>query len=183
MENQFIIDNLKTKFGENAIVHFGVEYDILNIEINHSIIHDVLYFAKTSEALNFNFLTDLCGVHYPQNADKALGVIYHLHNFIANKRIRIKTFFSIQQAEIPTATDIWPSANWMERETYDFFGIVFKGHNDLRRILNVDEMDYFPMRKEYPLEDNTRTDKVDTFFGRDGNTVQTFDKRYQNKLH
>lgn len=63
-------------------------------------------------------------------------------------------------------THLWPAANWMERETYDFFGVEFVGHPDLRRILNVDDMDYFPLRKQYPLEDGTRTDKEDEFFGR-----------------
>ena len=63
-------------------------------------------------------------------------------------------------------TSLFPSANWMERQEYDFFGIEFEGHPDLRRILNVDEMDYFPMRKEFRLEDATRDDKEDKYFGR-----------------
>jgi NADH-quinone oxidoreductase subunit C len=84
----------------------------------------------------------------------------------ANTRVRIKTFFDINKPEIPTVTDLWISSNWMERETYDFFGVKFIGHPDLRRILNVDEMDIFPLRKEYPLEDQTREDKEDWNFGR-----------------
>ena len=63
-------------------------------------------------------------------------------------------------------TSLYASANWMERETYDFYGIIFDGHPDLRRILNMDEMEYFPLRKEYPLQDATRTDKEDKYFGR-----------------
>jgi NADH-quinone oxidoreductase subunit C len=80
--------------------------------------------------------------------------------------VRVKTFFDINKPEIPTATDIWAGANWMERETYDFYGVKFKGHPNLKRILNVDEMDIFPLRKEYPLEDQTRDDKSDKMFGR-----------------
>jgi NADH-quinone oxidoreductase subunit C len=68
--------------------------------------------------------------------------------------------------EIDTVSSVFASANWQERETFDFYGIHFSGHPDLRRILNVDEMDYFPLKKEYPLEDQTRTDKDDTYFGR-----------------
>ena len=83
-----------------------------------------------------------------------------------NYRIRVKTFMDINKPEIPTATDLWLGANWMERETYDFFGVKFLGHPNLKRILNVDEMDIFPLRKEYPLEDQTRDDKDDTMFGR-----------------
>ncbi len=85
---------------------------------------------------------------------------------ITNHRVRVKTFFGIDKPEIPTVTDLWKTANWMERETYDFFGIIFKGHPDLRRILNPDEMDIFPLRKEFPVEDQTREDKDDTMFGR-----------------
>jgi NADH-quinone oxidoreductase subunit C len=70
------------------------------------------------------------------------------------------------QAFIPSITPLYSAANWQERETFDFYGIIFNGHPNLKRILNVDEMDYFPLRKEYPLEDGTRTDKDDTYFGR-----------------
>lgn len=138
-------------------------YDYPVFTIHRDKIHEVLQFLKEDEELNFHFLTDLCGM---QTADeKQLGVIYHLHNMPKNYRIRLKTFFDINKPEIPTATDLWPAANWMERETYDFFGVKFKGHPNLKRILNVDEMDIFPMRKEYPLEDQTRTDKNDSMFG------------------
>ena len=68
--------------------------------------------------------------------------------------------------EINTLTPLYASANWMERETYDFFGIRFIGHPDMRRILNVDHMEMFPLLKQYPLEDSSRTDKDDRFFGR-----------------
>ena len=139
-------------------------YDYPFFTVNKDKIHDVLKFLKEDETLNFHFLTDLCGM---QTADeKQLGVIYHLHNMPKNYRIRLKTFFDINKPEVATATDLWPSANWMERETYDFFGVKFKGHPNLKRILNVDEMDIFPLRKEYPLEDQGRTDKNDSMFGR-----------------
>jgi NADH-quinone oxidoreductase subunit C len=103
-------------------------------------------------------------MHYPE--DSQLGVVYHLHSFVNNHRIRIKTRVSQDQPVLPTLTDIWPSANWMEREAYDFFGIVFEGHPNLKRILNVDEMTDFPLRKDFPLEDQTRDDKDDSMFGR-----------------
>ena len=80
--------------------------------------------------------------------------------------MRIKVFLAADDVHIPTMTTLYPTANWMERETYDFFGILFDGHPNLKRILNIDEMDYFPMRKEYPLEDATREDKIDALFGR-----------------
>ena len=97
---------------------------------------------------------------------RQIAVVYHLHNLVDNIRIRFKIFFDINKPDVFTATRIFEAANWMERETYDFFGINFIGHPNLKRILNVDEMDYFPLRKEYPLEDATRTDKEDQYFGR-----------------
>ena len=139
-------------------------YDYPVFTVKKDSMHDVLKFLKEDEELNFHFLTTLCGV---QTADeKQLGVVYHLHNMPKNYRIRLKTFFDINKPEIPTVTDLYPTAHWMERETYDFFGVRFKGHPNLKRILNVDEMDIFPMRKEYPLEDQARTDKKDDMFGR-----------------
>jgi NADH-quinone oxidoreductase subunit C len=158
-----VAQRLNEKF-PGEIISAELLYDFPVFTVSHLKAHEILQFLKEDEDLNFHFLTDLTGM---QTADeKQLGVIYHLHNLVKNNRIRIKTFFDIQKPEIATATDLWPGANWMERETYDFFGVRFKGHPNLVRILNVDEMDIFPLRKEYPLEDQTREDKDDKMFGR-----------------
>jgi NADH-quinone oxidoreductase subunit C len=85
---------------------------------------------------------------------------------VNNVRVRVKVFIPVANPTIPTATTLWNGANWMERETFDFFGILFEGHPNLVRILNVDDMEAFPMRKEFPLEDPNRVDKEDRFFGR-----------------
>ncbi len=156
-------EKLGAQFAE-GIESAEMLYDFPVFTIHKDKIHDVLKFLKEDEELNFHFLTDLTGM---QTADeKQLGVIYHLHNMPKNYRVRLKTFFDINKPEVATAPDLWPSANWMERETYDFFGVRFKGHPNLKRILNVDEMDIFPLRKEYPLEDQERTDKDNSMFGR-----------------
>jgi NADH-quinone oxidoreductase subunit C len=105
-------------------------------------------------------------VNYPDQPGRELAVVYHLHNLQENIRIRFKVFTSITEPDIYTASKLFSAANWMERETFDFYGVNFVGHPNLKRILNVDEMDYFPMRKEYPLEDQTRVDKDDEMFGR-----------------
>lgn len=147
-----------------AIEKAELLYDFAVFTVKAESAHAIVKFLKEDEELNFHFLTDLTGM---QTADeKQLGVIYHLHNMPKNIRVRIKTFFDINKPEIPTVTDLWPAANWMERETYDFYGVRFKGHPNLVRILNVDEMDIFPLRKEFPLEDQTRDDKSDKMFGR-----------------
>jgi NADH-quinone oxidoreductase subunit C len=156
-------EKLKINFAE-SIVSAELLYDYPVFTIKADVINDVLKSLKEDEELNFHFLTDLCGMQTPD--EKQLGVIYHLHNMPKNHRIRLKTFVDINKPEVATATNLWPAANWMERETYDFFGVRFKGHPNLKRILNVDEMDIFPLRKEYPLEDQGRTDKKDEMFGR-----------------
>jgi NADH-quinone oxidoreductase subunit C len=138
--------------------------DMLCITVGKEIIYDLLTFLRDEETLQYNFLTTLCGMHYPER--EKLGVVYHLHSFVHNHRIRIKTETGINQPLIASVTGIWPAANWMERETFDFYGIQFEGHPNLKRILNVDEMTDFPMRKEFPLEDQTREDKDDSMFGR-----------------
>lgn len=114
----------------------------------------------------FTMLTDLTAVHYPDREGKELCVVYHLHNLRENLRLRVKVDLNIKQPDVPTITTIFSGANWMERETFDFFGVQFIGHPNLTRILNVEDMDYHPMRKEYPMEDPTRIDKDNAMFGR-----------------
>ena len=162
MDTFAITEVLKERFGE-GILQVSFNTDIFTVRVTSDIIHPVIRVLK--EELGFNFLTDLTGIHYPEEALQ-LGVIYHLHHLKENRRIRIKTFVSSNDSTVASMTDLFSSANWMERETYDFYGIIFDGHPNLKRILNVDYMDYFPLRKEYPLEDQTREDKNDKFFGR-----------------
>ena len=164
MDNSYITDQLQKQFTHD-ILEKDTSGDMLTIIVTSPVIHDVISFLKNNENMNFTFLTDLCGIHYPDRG-LPLGIVYHLHNLTDNKRLRIKTFVTLSDPKVPTVTDLFSSANWMERETYDFYGILFEGHPNLKRILNVDYMDFFPLRKEYPLEDPTREDKDDRYFGR-----------------
>ena len=166
LENTAIQEKLAATFGED-VFNFQEERDIFSFEINASNNTAIILFLKNDLDLRFHFLTDLCGVHYPDNpVERQFAVIYHMHNWYENKRVRIKAFINGENPEIKTISNIFLSSNWMERETYDFFGVIFDGHPDLRRILNVDDMTVFPMRKEFPLEDPNRIDKKDYFFGR-----------------
>ena len=165
MENTFITEKLRVKFGED-ILDVDDSLDILTVTVASPVSYDVIAYLKNNPSLGFRFLTDLTGIHYPDRG-LAFGVVYHLHNFYENKRLRIKTFVSGDLPAVRTVSDIFSAANWMERETFDFYGIVFEGHPNLKRILNVEYLDYFPMRKEYPLEDPTREDKDNRFFGRE----------------
>lgn len=168
LTNEYIIQRLTEKFGE-AISNVEEPYGLLTFEVPKDMNLKLMQFLQDDEELKFRFLTDLCAVHYPDQKGRELAVVYHLHNMAENVRIRMKVFTDILQPDVFTATSLYQSANWQERETYDFYGVNFVGHPNLKRILNVDEMDYFPMRKEYPLEDQTRIDKDDEMFGRGGN--------------
>ncbi|HWY97971.1 MAG TPA: NADH-quinone oxidoreductase subunit C [Bacteroidia bacterium] len=156
---------LRDTFGD-SILSAEMMKDFPVFTIKKDKVIDVVKFLYDDPEMQFRFLTDLCGIHFPDNKGHELGVIYHLHNMRRNWRIRLRTFFALNDATVPTLTTVFSAANWMERETYDFYGITFKGHPDLRRILNVDDLGGFPMLKEYPLEDPTRDDKDDKFFGR-----------------
>jgi NADH-quinone oxidoreductase subunit C len=156
---------LSRQFGDK-ILSWEFPYGILTFTIQPDSNLKALTFLYDDPDLAFRFLTDLTGVHYPDREGQELAVVYHLHNLEKNVRIRMKIFVPVAKPDVYTATGLFSGANWMERETYDFFGINFIGHPDLRRVLNVDEMDYFPLRKEFPLEDQTRIDKDDEMFGR-----------------
>ena len=165
LETTIIQEKLTQKFGEK-VLDFCMSKDIFSFEVVPSKLHDLIQTLRDDEELNFNFLTDLCGIHFPENDENhQFAVVYHLHNWIENTRIRVKTYLTADP-EVMSIADLFLCANWMERETWDFYGINFVGHPQLKRILNMDEMISHPMRKEFPMEDGGRTDKDDRFFGR-----------------
>ncbi len=162
--NQELIALLSERFGDR-ITSVNEPYGLLTFETTKDVIIEVLKFLKENITANFNFLTDITAVHYPEKKH-GIAVVYHLHSMVKRIRVRIKVFVDEQQPVIPTATSVWKGANWMERETYDLFGVKFEGHPDLRRILNMDDLGVHPMLKQYPLEDPNRVDKKDEYFGR-----------------
>jgi NADH-quinone oxidoreductase subunit C len=165
LTNEIIKTRLVEKFGDQ-LTDWVEPYGMLTFTAPKDQNLKVLQFLYDDTELRFQFLTDLQAVHYPTRKGEELAVVYHLHNLVDNVRIRFKVFADITKPDVFSATALYQTANWMERETYDFFGVNFLGHPNLIRILNVDEMDYFPMRKEFPLEDQTRVDKDDEMFGR-----------------
>ena len=164
MTNEFVLEAINREFPD-AVIASSEPFGFLTIEVKKEELKKIIHHLKES-SLRFIFLTDICGIHYPEDKEKELGIIYHLHNLEDNIRIRIKSFFSRENAEVDAITDLYSGANWMERETFDFYGIKFKGHPDLRVIVNSEDLGYHPLLKEYALEDGTRTDKNDTMFGR-----------------
>lgn len=165
LSNEIVKQKLTEKFGEQ-LTDWQEPYGMLTFTAPKELNLKVLQFLFDDVLLQFRFLTDLQAVHYPDRKGEELAVVYHLHNLIDNIRIRFKVYTNIQTPDVYSATALFAGANWMERETYDFFGVNFVGHPNLIRVLNVEEMDYFPMRKEFPLEDQTRVDKDDEMFGR-----------------
>lgn len=166
MENQQITEALLVQFGADAVFGIGESHGILQVTTTVETIVPMIHFLYAHPTFKFQFLTDLAGIHFPDAKGQELGVIYHLHSLENNVRLWIKAYAPIEAPHFPTITDLFASSNWMEREAFDFYGIIFDGHPNLTRILNMDDMDYHPMRKEYPLEDATRHDKIDELFGR-----------------
>ena len=161
-----IQNKVSEKFGE-SITNFRMQRDMFCFDADANAVHGLIKFLKEDQDLNFHFLTDITAIHYPDNDENfQFALTYQLHNWIENTRIRVKTYLNGNNPEIKTITDLFLCSNWMEREAWDFYGIKFEGHPQLKRILNMDEMISHPMRKEFPLEDSGRTDKDDRFFGR-----------------
>ncbi|WP_044173267.1 NADH-quinone oxidoreductase subunit C [Flectobacillus major] len=166
MTNEQIAQDLVAKFGEDNIYGIVENYGLLNVTTSVDTIVPLLHYLYQHPTFKFQFLTDLAGIHFPDAVGQELGVIYHLHSLENNVRLIIKLYVPIQSPVVPTITGLYASANWMEREAFDFYGIIFGGHPNLIRVLNAEDMDYHPLRKEFPLEDATRQDKIDALFGR-----------------
>ncbi len=167
MDNSFIKDRLVHKFKEDCI-GFEENFGILSVQMNKEVNLKVLQFLYDEAELGFRFLKDLTAIHYPQRVGEELTVTYLVYNMYKGVHVRINCHVPINDPSIYTASQLYATANWLERECYDFFGVNFIGHPNLIRVMNVDEMDYFPLRKEFPLEDQTRKDKDDEMFGRGG---------------
>lgn len=163
--NKEVLEELKATFGERILSHHE-PYGMLDVYVAPDNAKKVVIWLKEHKTFQVRFLTNIAAIHYPHNKGEELEVIYQLNSLVNKFRMRVKTKLPIEKPEIDTMVDVYVGANWMERETYDFFGVIFKGHPNLKKILNMEDQDYFPMRKEYPLEDPKREDKDNRFFGR-----------------
>jgi len=150
MDNASIISLVKENFN-TAIVDCRIFRGELTFIIKKDYITDVALFFRDNEQLGCNFLSDLCGVDKVKT-EGIFEVIYHLYSISNNHRVRLKVPIPSGYPYISTATNIWETANWHERETFDMFGIVFEGHPNLCKILMPDEFEGHPLRKDYPLD-------------------------------
>ena len=167
LTNDQVLSAIRAQFGEVIGEEQQTTDGILNVFVDATKSHDIIEWLYKHADFKVQFLTNITGIHILENdPENELMVVYHLHSLQNNFRLRLKANLSIDNPTIGTITDVFSAANWLERETYDFFGIIFEGHPNLVRILNEDSMDYFPMRKQYHLEDETRQAKDNRFFGR-----------------
>ena len=143
-----INSELTTKINSSKIKHSHI---YLNID-SHDLV-EILLFLKTDNNTKFRQLIDITAVDYPEK-DKRFNMVYLLLSHELNQRIHID--YNISEKEIPSSiTSIYPSANWMEREIFDMYGIKFKNHPDLRRILTDYGFEGYPLRKDFPLTGHT----------------------------
>ena len=123
----------------------------LSIRIERVRVREVCDLLRRNRETPFNYLSDLTAVHFPEREDAPFEVVYNLYSLTANERVRLKVRTTAEEG-VETVTTVWPTANWMEREVYDLFGITFNNHPDLRRLLLPLDWEGHPLRKEYPLE-------------------------------
>jgi len=118
---------------------------------SHTHIEATLQHLRDAPDARFDYLSDLTAVDWPPRKDARFDVVYCLYSTTHRHRVRVKVKVGEQQG-LPSATSVWPAANWLEREVWDMFGVNFTGHPDRRRILMPDDWQGFPQRKDYPLE-------------------------------
>lgn len=176
--DETLLADLRRVLGDRILAYEAD--DVPTIVIKADDLYDVAAALRDDETLAFTFLTSLFGMHYPEGytgpgatGDPAstgrgeeLGLQVLLYNMRKGQRLRLTCSFPIGNPELRSITPLFPAANWMERESFDFFGIRFLGHPNLKRILNIESMTVFPMRKDFPLEDQARDDKDNRMFGR-----------------
>ncbi|VAW19342.1 NADH-ubiquinone oxidoreductase chain C [hydrothermal vent metagenome] len=155
MSQPTALDEALTELGEyvslklaDSIIDLASSFGELTLTIKREAVLDVIRFLRDDSHLHFISLIDICGVDYPGRLNR-FDVVYHLLSPKRNARIRIK-LATDEATPVASITEIFPGANWHEREAYDFFGILFSGHPDLRRILTDYGFDGHPMRKDFP---------------------------------
>jgi NADH-quinone oxidoreductase subunit C len=123
----------------------------LTVIVPREQIRQVCQFLKTGKGWEFNLLADICGADRGPEEEPRFEVIYHLFSTTKHHRVRLKVLLDEGDAHVESVTNVWRTANWHERETYDMFGVIFDGHPDLRRILLPDDWEGHALRKDFPL--------------------------------
>lgn len=145
-----LVKRIRDQFGQ-ALVEASEFIGQLSIRIDRARLLEVCEYLKRDSETSFNFLSDVTCVHFPDRSDAPFEMVYHLYSISANERVRLKVATD-EETGVASVASVWPTANWMEREVFDLFGVPFGNHPDLRRILLPPDWEGHPLRKEYPLE-------------------------------
>ena len=170
-QEPIVIQQLRERFADHILTVIDQRRE-LSVVVNKDVSLEILEFLKTDSNLSYDFLVDVTAIDYSQMEDVLVEydyarfmVIYHLNSLMTNERLRVKVPVNEKELTIKSAVALWNSANWLEREVYDMFGVNFDGHPDLRRILMPDDFEGFPLRKDYPLQGRGEREKFN--FGRE----------------
>jgi NADH-quinone oxidoreductase subunit C len=154
MDGQAILARLRERFGDRVVETHDYRGDHTAVLTRDALV-PALQFCRDDPALRFDLLVDITAVDYLKFPGREDGprfeVVYHLYSIPHNHRVRLKVRVEEDDAAVPTATGLWPIADWLEREVWDMFGIRFEGHPDLRRLLLYEEFVGHPLRKDYPI--------------------------------
>jgi NADH-quinone oxidoreductase subunit C len=156
VEAQAVFDMLKGKFGDAVVELQGEGFSPAFVVVVPAAVKEVARFLKEDPALAFDSLMCLSGVDYKDR----FAVAYHLHSLSHRHAVGVKAFLPRETPSLPTVDDVWPAANFQEREAFDLFGIVFTGSKDLRRILLPEDWEGHPLRKDYKYPDSYHGIKV-----------------------
>jgi NADH-quinone oxidoreductase subunit C len=152
-----VFQKAKEKF-QDAVLDVSEAKGELTIVVSKDSAYELLEYVKTDTELSYDFLVDVTAVDYSAMEDILMKydyarfmVVYHLYSLNKKTRLRVKTPVHEKEASIRSIASLWKGASWLERETYDMFGITFDNHPDLRRILMPDDFEDYPLRKDYPV--------------------------------
>ncbi|MFC1613687.1 NADH-quinone oxidoreductase subunit C [Gemmatimonadota bacterium] len=145
-----ILNDLKARF-DDAVIDYGLDKGDAVAVVDPKRIHDIISFLKNDPQQGFGMLADLCGVDYLPRKPR-FEIVYQLHNLKTNKRIRLRAQLEEGNCRIDTVSDLFPIADWLEREAWDMFGIEFNGHPDLKRLLMYEPFEGHPLRRDYPID-------------------------------
>ncbi|MGO9640524.1 MAG: NADH-quinone oxidoreductase subunit C [Candidatus Acidiferrales bacterium] len=136
----------KSRFGD-AILETWTDRNQAILVVARQKLTQIARFSRDDE--EFDYLVDLTAVDWPRR-EKRFDVVLNLYSFKKNRRLRLKVQATAEEP-VPSVTGIWSTANWLEREVYDMFGIIFEGHPDLKRLLLPEEWQGYPLRKDYDI--------------------------------
>ena len=143
------VEAIRERFSD-AILDVTFFAGEVTVKIKKESLLEICRFCHDDPRLRFDYLADLCGLDFPEQEERFI-VVYQLYSIEKNRRLRLKT--SLREGEaVDSVTPVWGTADWHERETYDLFGITFKNHPNMERILMPEDWEGHPLRKDYPLE-------------------------------